>query len=182
MATNANDATAPVPVPAPVPAPVPVPWKFSQAKEIIKDEILVGNVTLETGWLAVYNRNPLYQQYETKNFRVNLKNLIISLTKKEENAVWETNAVLHDRSLHPRPQLTNRGYPFWDTSAAAIFLRDDVKDGLHNTMSVDQFWRSRAAYQQFPRNVFGKHILAESSRLLQTSYWLIIRRKKKKNN
>jgi hypothetical protein len=161
---NANDAT--------------VPWKLSTAKETLKEEILVGNVTKETGWLDVYNSNPLYQQYETKNFRVNLRNLLISLEKKEESANWETNAVLHDRILHPRPQLTNRGYPFWDTSAASAFLRNDVKDGLHKTMRGDQFWRSRAAYQQFPEDVFGKHILQESGRVWQKSYWLTKRVKK----
>jgi hypothetical protein len=155
-----------------------VPWKLSTAKEILKDEILMGNVTKETSWLDVYNSNPQYQQYETKNFRVNLKNLLISLDKKEERAIWERDAVLHDRILHPRSQLTNRGYPFWDTSAASGFLRDDVKDELHKTMSVDQLWRSRVAYQQFPRNVFGQHILQESNRVLKKSYWL---NKRKKN-
>lgn len=149
-----------------------VPWQFSEAKEQLKEQILVGNVTLQTEWLQVYRSNPLYQLYEEKHFKVNLKNLIIALEKKEGRAVFERDAVLHDRILHPRPQLTNRGYPFWDTSAASVFLRDDVKDDLHKTMSVDQFWRSRAAYQQFPRSVFGKHILQESSRVKQKSYWL----------
>jgi hypothetical protein len=155
----ANDATV-------------VPWKISEAKEILKEEILRGNVTLQTNWLVVYNSHPLYWEYEEKHFKVNLKNLIIALEKKEGRAVFERDAVLHDRILHPRPQLTNRGYPFWDTSAASAFLRDDVKDELQKTMSVDQFWRSRAAYQQFPRNVFGKHVSQECNRVKGKSYWL----------
>jgi hypothetical protein len=82
--------------------------------------------------------------------------------------------------LHPRSQMTYRGYPHWDTSEARQLLKVDIDDGAQNTMSVDDFWRSREAYQMFPKDVFRKHIHQECSSRLQSTYWLTKQKPKKK--
>jgi hypothetical protein len=80
----------------------------------------------------------------------------------------------------PRPQVTSRGYPFWDTSLASTYLKLDIDNELHITMSKEDFHRSRAEYLVFPKEIFRKHILQEVNARLQTSYWLKKKEKKGK--
>jgi hypothetical protein len=54
-----------------------------------------------------------------------------------------------------------------------------MKHDLHKSMSLDEFWGWREEYQQFPRDVFRKHIQQEGSNNLQKTYWL--KKKAKKN-
>jgi hypothetical protein len=108
-----------------------------------------------------------------------MKNLILSLDKKEKRALSDNDAVLRERTAHPRPPITVKGYPFWDTSLASTFLKEDMKHDLHKSMSLDEFWGWREEYQQFPRDVFRKHIQQEGSNNLQKTYWL--KKKAKKN-
>ena len=149
-----------------------IPWKQSEAKKQLVEAILCGDVTTDSIWTEVYDSNPLYQAYPRKNFRINLKNLIKALEIRETRAEDDDLAFLYERIIHPRPPLTVRGYPFWDTSPASTFLRDDIKHNVHLTMTTDEFWHWREAYQQFPREVFLKHIHQEVSGRRQTSYWI----------
>jgi hypothetical protein len=165
---------------AAVPAAVPgIPWKESEAKQHLRDAILAGDVTSDSIWHEVYDSNPLYQQYPRKNFRINLKNLIKALDKLETRAENDDLAFLYERIIHPRPPVTVKGYPFWDTSPASTFLRDDIKHDVHLTMSTDEFWQWREAYQQFPREIFKKHIFQEINSRSGKTFWLKQKDKKK---
>jgi hypothetical protein len=61
---------------------VEVPWAESKAKKFLIAEIMVGNITDSSKYDQIYYSNQEYQKYPKKNFRSNLKNLIISLEKK----------------------------------------------------------------------------------------------------
>jgi hypothetical protein len=107
-----------------------------------------------------------------------MKNLIKSLDKKEKRAEDDDDAFLYERIIHPRQPVTVKGYPFWDTAPASTFLKDDIKHDVHLTMSFDEFWQWREAYQQFPRAIFKKHIHQEVSCRRQKTYWLKKKEKK----
>jgi hypothetical protein len=156
-----------------------VPWAESIAKEILITEIMIGTVTDESNYKDVYNSNPEYQKYKKENFRTNLKNLLKAVKKKEGKAIFDQNAVEHDRNLYPRGQLTNRGYPFWDTSEASKLLKEDIDNEQHKKMKAEEFWNSREAYKLFPKDVFRKHIYQECTKRLQSTYWLTKRNKGK---
>jgi hypothetical protein len=156
-----------------------VPWKESEAKQQLKNDIMCHIVTKDSDPYTVWNSNPLYRQYKKTNFRSNLKNLIIAVDKKEKRAIMDDHAVSCERMLHPRPELTTRGYPFWDTSPASMFLKEDIRHDVHKTMSIEEFWNWREAYKEFPLGIFRKHIQQESSSRLQKTYWLKKKEKKK---
>jgi hypothetical protein len=150
----------------------PVPWQDSDAKKELALLILDGTVTANSDPNQVYNSSIEYQQYDIKNFKRNLKSLIHSLAKKEENALFDAAAVAHDRQLYPRPALTSGGYPFWDTSEARVLLSADIDADLHLAMSPRDLWNSRDEYQVFPSHVFRQHIHQESVRRLAKGFFL----------
>lgn len=156
-----------------------VPWAQSNAKTLLKTEILIGDVTEDSNYLEVYYSNPEYQKYKKENFPTNLKNLLASIRKSEARAVFDANAVIQYQTMHPRQPLTNRGYPHWDTSEASRNLIQDIDSGFHKSMTLDELWNSRDSYKLFPKNVFRKHIYQECNKRLQTSYWLQQAQKKK---
>lgn len=149
-----------------------VPWSESRAKEMLKAEIMSGDVTESSNYEQVYYSNSEYQKYPKKNFRTNMKNLISSIKKKEARALFDLNAVTNDKMLYPRPQLTSRGYPYWDTSDASRYLKWDIDNDVHNSMKMCDFYRSRPSYLLFPEKVFRNHVYQEVTSRLQTSYWL----------
>jgi hypothetical protein len=154
-----------------------VPWAQSRAKEILKNEILIGNVTESTNYADVYYSNPEYQKYPKERFRSNMKNLITAIAKKESRANFETNAAINDVMMFPRPDFSFGGYPFWDTSEAAVYLEFDIKQGSHLIMSIKELYNARNAYQMFPQDVFRKHVHQKVNAKTQKSYWM----KKKQN-
>jgi hypothetical protein len=134
-------------------------------------------ITKTSDYEGVYNSRQEYKQYKKVNFKTNMKNLIDALTKKEEHATFDHLAATNDAILFPRAQVTSRGYPFWDTSEASACLKPDVRNGVHETMSMEEFHNSRDAYLAFPKDVFRKHVNQEVNSRLQKSYWI----KKKQN-
>jgi hypothetical protein len=155
-----------------------VPWAKSKAKAILTSEILVGNVTKDSNWKDVYYSFPEFQLYDKQSFCSNLKNLIKALTIKEERALFDQNAVQHDRNRHPRKEVTKRGVPFWDTSEASKLLKEDIDNEIPDAIGIDDLWNSRDEYKLFPKDVFRQHLYQEKYSRLGKTYWM----KRKKNN
>jgi hypothetical protein len=150
------------------------PRKTSHGKAILTTAILDGTVTDGSDPNTVYESCIAYQQYDRNKFKMNLKNLILALKKKEDRALFDAQAIDHDRQLFPRAALTNRGYPFWDTSAAKELLASDINEGKHLTMTSRDLWQSREAYLLFPLAVFQQHIGQEKKKQSQSLYWNVI--------
>lgn len=148
------------------------PWAKSQAKKILTAEIMLGDVDKDSNLDEVFDSQEEYKKYKKSNFKVNVKNLIDSLTKKEDLATFDHLTTINDEILFPRAQVTSRGYPFWDTSEASAYLKTDVKNGVHESMSMDEFYYSRDAYLAFPQDVFLKHVNQELNSRLKKSFWI----------
>lgn len=163
-----------------------LPWKNSIAKALLESEILNGTVTEQSDATIVQLSNEEYQKYDKKRFKVNLKNLINALKKKESLALFDDEAVANDRALLPRPEATSSRnglqYPFWDTSNARELLALDITNNVHLTMKAIVLWNSRAEYKEFPREVFVKHIHQERAKRSKSLFWLKIEEKKNENN
>jgi hypothetical protein len=54
----------------------PMPWWKSQAKKLLKEEIMSKVVTADSDPKIVHESQPLYKKYPFTNFKSNLKNLI----------------------------------------------------------------------------------------------------------
>jgi hypothetical protein len=158
----------------------PEPWKTSKAKKILSSLILDGTVTAESDTDVVYNSQEEFQQYNIRSFKTNLRNLIAGLKLKEERAFFDNAAIEHHLLHFPRPQLTNRNYPFWDTSSAMTLLAEDINEGLHQQMTPSQLRNTQPEYQEFPLDVFRRHIHQEKRRRIQSNFALFKKEQKRK--
>ena len=61
-----------------------------------------------------------------------------------------------------------------------IFLKQDVKNGLHEEMKPMQLHQTREEYQKFSVKVFRKHIYQETQNNNDSNYWLVKKTKKEK--
>jgi hypothetical protein len=157
-----------------------IPWAKSQAKKLLTAQIMTGDVDKTTDTERLYHSEQEYQKYKKTNFKVNVKNLIDALAKKEDHAIFDHIAATNDAIRFPRQQVTSRGYPFWDTSEASAWLKQDVKNGVHETMTMDDFITSRDAYLAFPQEIFLKHVYQETNSRMKKSYWIKNNDNKKK--
>jgi hypothetical protein len=156
-----------------------IPWQHSRAKEILTLLILEETVKEDSNAAELYNSHDEFQQYKFPNFKRNLKNLIESLKLKEDRALSDAAALAQDTARFLRPALTSRGYPFWDTSDAKVFLIKDIDEGEHLRLDPIQLWNSREAYQQFPKHIFRGHVHQETYKRRDSSYWRNIMSEKK---
>jgi hypothetical protein len=144
-----------------------VPWEESRAKEILTSEILEQNVADYSDWKDVYYSFAEYQKYEKQNFCSNLKNLLKALTKEENSPLFDLQAVNIDQTCYPQEEVTEQGYPYWDTSEASKFLKVDFDKDIINMQSLDELWNSHETYKMFLKEVFSKHIYQEKKNRLQ---------------
>jgi hypothetical protein len=154
-----------------------IPWNKSEARSLLKRDIINGRVTKSTDIDSLWESSVLYQQYSKNNFKANFRSLLASIEKYQERAERDNAALEHDRRLHPRGTTTSNGEPFWDGSLAQSLLKRDVANGLHQEMQPRDLWTSRDAYQSFALETFKKHMYKEKTSANEKSYWL---NKKKK--
>lgn len=133
---------------------------------------MIGDVDKDSNLDEVFESQEEYKKYTKSNFKVNVKNLIAALTKKEDLATFDHLATINDAILFPRAEVTSRGYAYWDTSEASAYLKPDVKSGVHESMSMKEFYYSRDAYLAFPEDVFVKHVNQELNSRLKKSFWI----------
>jgi hypothetical protein len=156
------------------------PWRNSKAKRLLYHDILDGVVTASMVPATVFRMRPEYQVYLEDNFKTNFKNLKQAIKDKQEYAVIDSAAFAHDRRVNPPVELTAKGCPHWNGSAAETFLKQDMDDGLHLTMKPAVLHMTRSEYQVYPLAVFRPHIGQEKRARLNNTYWLA-KKKKKKN-
>jgi hypothetical protein len=158
----------------------PEPWAKSEAKKMLELLILDGTVTEESDPNQVYNSQDEFQEYEIRNFKTNLRNLLATVRRNEERAQLDSTSVASFREINPRQEVTRQGYPYWDTSVARTMLSIDIDDGLNQTMTPSQLYNMREEYQAYPLDVFRKHIHQECNRRLKKSYGMFKQEKKEK--
>jgi hypothetical protein len=69
-------------------------------------------------------------------------------------------------------QLTRRGHPRFDGSAAQRCLKQDIDNGEDKGLKPKAFWHTRREYEDFPLKVFRNHLSHERRRRCEKSYWL----------
>ena len=132
-----------------------IDWKISKAREIIVEDLHKGDLSLDNTEVSAEVAWVKYKQYEAfsnvpfSQFKTNLEGHREQERKARAARTFEEAAMERDRRLYPRKYRNHRGKLEYDLSDAKPFLRDDVKAGKHNLMSVEQLWRSRQEYCHF---------------------------------
>jgi hypothetical protein len=147
-------------------------WIKSRAKKNLRQDIIDRVVTDDMGAREVYNTRPEYKDYDFTRFSANLRALRKVIAENKQQAVEDLADYYQDMNLHPRPAMTNRGYPFWDTSEAKLLLEKDIEDELHLDLTPSELWQTQHAYQLFPLTTFRNHIYQQIRTVNERAYWL----------
>jgi hypothetical protein len=158
----------------------PAPWQNSQAKMILRQVILDGEVVDSMKPKKVFEMRPEYTAYKLANFRSNLKTLRDSIKVEHAKADYDSAALAHDLRIRPLPAQTSWGYPRWDGSDAEQFLKEDIDEGLTDSHKPSELHKTRPEYQDFPLTIFRKHINQELRSRMEKSYWMNRKKKAKK--
>lgn len=168
--TDVDDAVTPI-----------SPWRNSSAKAKLHSLFLdKTSYVHQVGATAeqVHSSDPLFAKYNVQNFKTNYKNLKQSIETELMAIEFDHLTLQKHNSAFPRMALTNRGYPFWDTHPARRLLEADVKHGRLEGKKPSDVRKSNAVYQEFPLNVFTKHVHQEIRKQREAVAWQDRRNKK----
>jgi hypothetical protein len=139
-------------------------WINSRAKELLRTDIIAGNVTSKSDPVIVHQSNEEYMKWPLKNFKTNLKNLLEAVALDYQRMAEDCEAYGHDVALLQELRLDDppdEPTP-WHKSEAQTFLSKDIDAGKHSIPAA--LWESRIAYMEFPLKTFRDHIYQELKR------------------
>jgi hypothetical protein len=146
-------------------------WKDSEAKKVLKKDIIDGVVKSTDRPIDVWNSRDIYKAYPKSNFATNLRNLRKAIAKSQSRAEEDAAAVANDLRIHPVALETRRGYPRWNGSSAERLLKLDMDEGKHQQMTTAELRATRPAFLLFPAKVFSDHVQQELRRRVERPYW-----------
>ena len=141
-----------------------IPWSESDAKMIHEQDLASGVIPLDSKEMEpriVYQQWPEFAEYPYKHF-CNCLNYLQKKTGVGENhASVDSDALAHDWKIHPKKPKNHRNEPRWEGSKAKWCLKCDIDEGKHNSLEPKDLYGTRKEYQNYPRDVFWKHIHQE---------------------
>lgn len=151
-----------------------VPWAESEAKRLLRTDLIEGRVPEEWTGVQVKQMRPEYAPYSQSRFTANLKTLRDGLERDYGRMVEDVDIYGHDMALlkdyqqnHPPRE---KDYPLFHDHQARILLKSDVDNNKHKEMKPFQLRESRPEYQEFPPKVFRKHIYQEVDERLSREF------------
>lgn len=138
-------------------------WIHSQAKTLLRDDIIHGVVGAQMAPVDVYRMREEYAAFKYENFRNNLKSLRNAVAANINQMEMDSLFFGHDKSIMMNEMKNKpRMSPIWIETLAPIFLKRDTDEGrLHNHLPPAELYASREEYQVFPLQVFRNHIYQE---------------------
>jgi len=137
-------------------------WKNGETKDLLDQDLRDGTVSMETGAAAyqiAFKSRPEYKAFPYTFFKARLVYLQKKISTGMARNQFEEAALLHDRSIHPKPTKTCTGAPRWEGHAAAKQLPIDMAayPDPARIVAID-LWGTRLCYMEFELEVFRKHI------------------------
>jgi hypothetical protein len=136
-------------------------WINSEAKRLLREDIIAGDVQDRMAPMDVYHMRPEYGAYKFENFRTNLGNLRAAVAASWERMQADAVAYGHDKAVWNSLQHANPRRLQWAESEAKMFLKQDIDEGKHLHLSPSELYATRAEYQEFPLQKFRNHIYQE---------------------
>jgi hypothetical protein len=148
--------------------PLYIDWANSEARSIIVSDLNDGVLSLDyhitsvqEAW-AYYSTLPEFSIVCYAQFKDKLSGHRRAIIKAGNRRQMEEEAVQHDRQLYPIQKCSAQGLLRYDLSLTKPLLREDVKAGLHLTMTAAAFKASRPEYaNEYCRRKFREHVFQE---------------------
>ena len=137
----------------------PPDWRTSEAKFLLREDIIVGNVTSDMEAQEVYVMRPCYSHYKFNSFRTNLRNLRKAVRRDLSRSEEDEAAYFHDKYLFGA---TTNGA--WHTSDAYKNLKEDIAAGRNVGRKPKDLYNSRSEYKAFPLKKFRNAVYTECER------------------
>lgn len=136
-------------------------WINSQAKILLRHDIVHGVVDAQMASRDVYQMRDEYSEFKYENFRTNLKSLRETVAKNIAQMQMDSLFFGHDKSIMMNERRNAPKRLLWIESLAPSLLKQDIDEGLHNHLTPAELYASRVEYQTFPLQVFRNHIYQE---------------------
>ncbi|CAB9512023.1 hypothetical protein SEMRO_514_G158120.1 [Seminavis robusta] len=140
-------------------------WESSEAKMLLREGIISGDISAGLGPTAVYEMNDEYKKFPFHRFQANFYTLRAKIQADYNRVVSDSVAYGHDIALVAELRTENPprdlGYPNWGTHAAKKLLKADVDQDKQFDLKPSELWETRPEYKEFPLEVFRKHIYQE---------------------
>ena len=122
----------------------PIKWAKSDAKFLLREDVIGGIVTAEMKPKEVYDMRDCYADYKYENFRANLRSLRLAVKEGLSRAEADEEAYLDDKALYGK---TADGA--WHRSVAYTLLKDDMRTGKVDGKKPKEVYDSRKEYKTF---------------------------------
>ena len=162
-----------------------IDWRNSWAREILLEDLHDGVLPLdeeelsaEDAWNMMYVHMPEFVTIVFDQFKARLKGHRQQVKRAKGAQTSEVDALMHDRSIHPRHPYNKKGEPVFDLSEAKPLLRKDVAEEKHLNMSLDDLWKTRPEYCDFWDKDFFKRRVRQEVRRVKYMYYLEWKRAK----
>jgi hypothetical protein len=147
-------------------------WEHSDAKRLLVEDLKCGAITQkrDDSFMTIqeaFDFRVEYQATDRLKWARRLRDARKQLTTSLNRAAADSDAYFHDEGIYPMTTTKSIcGGPRWDGSEAGKLLRQDVGNGLHQSMyDAEELYMSRPAYQSFEIGVFRKHVSHEIKRI-----------------
>lgn len=98
-----------------------------------------------------------YHGFESR-FPERLEAVFAEVERDKGVADIQKQALMKDREMFPKKTTNHRGEPRWEGGKAEELLLKDMEDGKHLQMKPSELRATRQEYQEYPKQVFRKHI------------------------
>jgi len=138
-------------------------WRDSRGKQMLLQDVRAGRIPDDMDWKDAFVQRPEFDVGDTweealRLFKGRIKSARKLVNENNSRSTTELALLRQDRAIRPPPAFNHRGEPRWEQSAAQTFLKQDVADKKHETMSRTAFYNSRPAYKLFQKRTISKHI------------------------
>jgi hypothetical protein len=138
------------------------PWHNSAAQRMLCRSLESAEIPGDMKPRAVYDTfcapHSEFDGFLYAKFASRLRYMRTQLNNQDDRAAIEMADMNHDRLLFPVLAVNHHGEPRWDGSEAERFLKIDIAEGRHTTMTPRDLHATRTAYQQHVLQRFRSHI------------------------
>ena len=152
-------------------------WADSDARKILVMDLESGILPAfseelgpKEAWNEIYIQLKEFQGISYEQFRQRLNSLRKAHRVRQSMAIRDSNALEHDRKLHPQQPTNIRGEPVFDMSAAKPLLSKDILSGAHRRLSMRDLYKSRPEYAPFDCRIFKDCVHQEIRRQKFNAY------------
>ncbi len=156
------------------------PWQHSKAKKkAIKLLDDPNSYVHDMDPLLIHANDDDFRRYRADRFKDNFTRLKTTMYAAKKAITFDSDAFARERRAFPRNPISDRGYLRWDGHIAQKQLAQDVKNNLFEGLKpIDIHARKDRPYNQFPLEVFRKHLYQERRKQLEAVAWQDCRNKK----